>query len=564
MPYRFYEQVVLTSGSDEEDWPAPKPIDEDAIIAARRKRRAEIIAKYAKEEQPLLHKVLQPTAIGADSTIKPAIDTNVTTSQQLGSPSSPAGFSDANSPQSAGASDQNGKSEQEMSAADYVPQMDMTTTDEIAQNAAKSSAAGAHVCADAAHANPAKATAVKPKVKEYDMFASESEEEDDDDMFAGAPVDGKTEKSGAAKARVEGKVLGSSMQDSWDDPNGHYRVILGELLDGRYAVRTKLGEGVSGRVVRAVDTSTNTEYAIKITRTQDQMRKSSLAEMAWMRKLAEADPDDKRHILRLHGNFEHKGHLCIVLESLNIDLREVLRKFGRDTGLHMSAVRAYAQQMFLGLSLLAKCEIIHADLKPDNMLIAEEQRNLKIADFGSAIAVRDIQVTEELVSRYYRAPEIMLGIKGDPALDMWSVGCTLFELCTGKICFTGTDNNQMLRQIMESRGKIPVRMLKKAAYWQQHFDLDGAFLSKEFDKITQRAVVRKPNMSRTVAGRDIRSRVLASMNKTPSPAETAELNLFADLLDKCLTLDPIRRITPNDALKHEFITRVSAKIVKKV
>lgn len=56
--------------------------------------------------------------------------------------------------------------------------------------------------------------------------------------------------------------------------------------------------------------------------------------------------------------------------AVSINLREVLRKFGRDVGINLKAVRAYAQQMFLGLSLLRKCNILHADLKPDNVLVS--------------------------------------------------------------------------------------------------------------------------------------------------------------------------------------------------
>ena len=56
--------------------------------------------------------------------------------------------------------------------------------------------------------------------------------------------------------------------------------------------------------------------------------------------------------------------------AVSINLREVLKKFGRDVGINLKAVRAYAQQMFLGLSLLRKCNILHADLKPDNVLVS--------------------------------------------------------------------------------------------------------------------------------------------------------------------------------------------------
>lgn len=84
----------------------------------------------------------------------------------------------------------------------------------------------------------------------------------------------------------------------------------------------------------------------------------------------EADPDDKKHLIRLLRTFEHRGHLCLVFESLSMNLREVVKRYGKDVGLNLRAVRAYASQMFLALALMKKCELMHADLKPDNILVS--------------------------------------------------------------------------------------------------------------------------------------------------------------------------------------------------
>jgi serine/threonine-protein kinase PRP4 len=91
--------------------------------------------------------------------------------------------------------------------------------------------------------------------------------------------------------------------------------------------------------------------------------------MAILKKIMEADPDGRKHIIRLEGCFEHKGHLCLVFENLSLNLRDVLKRFGRDVGINLKAVRAYAQQIFVALSLLRKCNLLHADLKPDNILV---------------------------------------------------------------------------------------------------------------------------------------------------------------------------------------------------
>lgn len=106
-----------------------------------------------------------------------------------------------------------------------------------------------------------------------------------------------------------------------------------------------------------------------------------------------------------------------------MNLRDVLKRFGKDVGLNMRAVRAYAHQMFLALSLMRKCSLVHADIKPDNVLVSptssdaasgpkliiqvsENKATLKVCDFGSASDVADGDITPYLVSRFYRAPEI--------------------------------------------------------------------------------------------------------------------------------------------------------------
>jgi serine/threonine protein kinase len=109
---------------------------------------------------------------------------------------------------------------------------------------------------------------------------------------------------------------------------------------------------------------------------------------------------------------------------------------------------------------------------------------LKICDLGSASDASENEITPYLVSRFYRAPEIILGMPYDFAIDVWSVGCTLYELYTGKILFTGRTNNQMLRSIMDCRGKFTTKMLKRAQFAHIHFDEMANFRSVEQDKLT--------------------------------------------------------------------------------
>jgi len=87
--------------------------------------------------------------------------------------------------------------------------------------------------------------------------------------------------------------------------------------------------------------------------------------------------------------------------------------------------------------------------------VNDTHKRIKLCDFGSASTLQECEITPYLVSRFYRAPEIMLGLPYDYMIDMWSIGCVLYELYTGKILFQGKDNNDMLYQIQEVKGRFP-------------------------------------------------------------------------------------------------------------
>lgn len=177
------------------------------------------------------------------------------------------------------------------------------------------------------------------------------------------------------------------------------------------------------------------------------------------------------------------------MEPLSMNLREVLKKYGKNVGLHVKAVRSYTQQLLLALKLLKKTGILHADIKPDNILVNESSLVLKLCDFGSASTVTDNEITPYLVSRFYRAPEIILGLSYDYGIDMWSAGCTIYELYTGKILFSGKSNNQMLKYFMDLKGKIPNKLIRKGQFKENHFDQNCNFQSHEIDKVTERVSV---------------------------------------------------------------------------
>jgi serine/threonine-protein kinase PRP4 len=115
-------------------------------------------------------------------------------------------------------------------------------------------------------------------------------------------------------------------------------------------------------------------------------------------------------IVKYIEHFYHGKHLCIVIENLFLSLRDVLNKYGKDIGLNIRAVQVYARHMSLALRHLQKRGVIHADFKPDNILMTENKSHVKLCDFGTAFILHDSKVNAYNASRFYRAPEAILGL----------------------------------------------------------------------------------------------------------------------------------------------------------
>lgn len=484
--------------------------DEDAIIERRRKERQQLLAKFKNSE---------------DSSSNPQVthnDTNESSSNEIkeNEPST------SNTPlqDSSQGNDAVGSEVESTAGISPVPDKDVTNED---------------TCESAVM-----------KQIEVDIFA-----EEDIDMFA--EISKETNFSTATRDRpidpVTSAIHNPSLKENWDDAEGYYRVRIGEVLDERYTVFGYTGQGVFSNVVRARDSSNgNQEVAVKIIRSNEIMHKTGMKELEMLKKLNEADPEDRYHCLRLHRHFSHKSHLCLVFEPLSMNLREVLKKYGKDLGLHIKAVRSYAQQLFLSLRLLKKCSILHADIKPDNILVNESKLHLKLCDFGSASLASENEITPYLVSRFYRAPEIILGLSYDFAIDMWSVAVTLYELYTGKIMFPGSTNNSMLKHFMDLKGKMPHKLIRRSKFKEAHFDADCNFLQHEIDKITNKPkIIVHRNIT---PSRDLANELLSAGGETLQPELVKKVNQFKDLLDKALMLDPTKRLSISQALSHPFIT----------
>jgi len=180
---------------------------------------------------------------------------------------------------------------------------------------------------------------------------------------------------------------------------------------------------------------------------------------------------------------------------------------------------------------LAKHHIIHCDLKPENILLNDiSKSDITLIDFGSSCFDHE-KIFTYIQSRFYRAPEIILGISYGISIDMWSFGCILAELLTGYPLFPGENELDQLSCIMEIFGAPPEDLLKEATRKKYFFASNG-----------------KP-------------RIIENSNGLKRFPGTKKLEDFLpgahpdliDFLKKCLHWFPKDRMTPSSALQHDWI-----------
>ncbi|CAK9068384.1 Mitogen-activated protein kinase 13 (AtMPK13) (MAP kinase 13), partial [Durusdinium trenchii] len=214
----------------------------------------------------------------------------------------------------------------------------------------------------------------------------------------------------------------------------------------------KLGSGAYGEVYLCEDSRNGSQVAVKWIRnfTQDPLcGKRILREI---RLLAALRHENLLRLLDLPAvpdpDFDD---VYIVMPYLHLDLHRVIYSKMK---LSESHCQAFVCQILRGLKYLHSAGVAHRDLKPSNILVNKDCA-LRIADFGLARgrSNSDEELTDYVVTRWYRAPELMLLPCGYfEAVDLWSVGCIHFELMAREVLFPGKDHLDMLKRIAATLG----------------------------------------------------------------------------------------------------------------
>ncbi|KAM7263675.1 hypothetical protein ACFE04_001358 [Oxalis oulophora] len=217
---------------------------------------------------------------------------------------------------------------------------------------------------------------------------------------------------------------------------------------GEYLVGKQIGSGSFSVVWHARHRVEGHEVAIKeinMSRLNRKLQDSLMSEIFILKRI------NHPNIIRLHDIIEVPGKIHIVLDYCKGgDLSMYIQRHGK---VSEPIAKYFMQQLATGLKILRDNNVIHRDLKPQNLLLSSNDSNpiLKIADFGFARSLQPRGLAETLCgSPLYMAPEIMQLQKYDAKADLWSVGTILYQLLTGRTPFTGNNQIQLLQNIMKS------------------------------------------------------------------------------------------------------------------
>ncbi|KNC55627.1 CMGC/DYRK/DYRK2 protein kinase [Thecamonas trahens ATCC 50062] len=345
--------------------------------------------------------------------------------------------------------------------------------------------------------------------------------------------------------------------DSFDTPDGEYALSVHDHIAFRYEVLGMLSCGVTSQVVKVFDHKTHTTCGIKIIKNKRVFRHIALSEIGHLNAVARgrealtddtfdvaaalaaaphppdaapADTDIARAVLAVGADsigglirhFEFRGHLCMVFELMSSNLLNVVKVNRYSRNLTMLALQDMAIQVTSALALLHALQIVHCDLKPENILV----RNPAATDVKLA-GMRNTQMY--IQTRYYRAPEIVLGSTFTTAIDVWSLGCVLAEVYTGRPLFPARHESELLLLIRDILGDPPQSVLRAAT---------------RRELLVMGVSADDPQLQL----RDMRSFAPGRRHRPWLPRP-----LFVDFLSACLAWDPADRWPALALLSHPWL-----------
>lgn len=376
-------------------------------------------------------------------------------------------------------------------------------------------------------------------------------------------------KSSKNPRRVLTKPSKPKTNNGLDNSESDYILYVNDVLGGeeskKYMVLDILGHGTFGQVAKCQNLTNQEIVAIKVVKSKPAYLNQSLTEITILEHLnTKVDPNDCHHFLRLKDKFMHKNHLCLVFELLSSNIYELIKQ-NQFHGLSIRLVRVFTKQLLDSLAVLKDANLIHCDLKPENILLVSPDRpDLKIIDFGSACHERQTMYTY-IQSRFYRSPEVMLGLAYTSSIDMWSLGCIVAEVFLGLPLFPGTSEYNQLYRIIDMLGLPPHWMMeigKNTSTFMNRQEVGGRILysMKSIEQFNAQNQAHEEPGKQYFQYRKLEDIVMnyqfakKNMTKLMMDRELKERESLVHFLRGMLNINPLERWTPQQALMHPFIT----------
>lgn len=294
----------------------------------------------------------------------------------------------------------------------------------------------------------------------------------------------------------------------------------------KYEIAQKLGKGAYGIVWKAKDKKTQETVALK--KIFDAFQNATDAQRTFREIMFLQQMDGHENIVQLHNvlKADNDRDIYLIFEYMETDLHAVIRANILED-IHKQYIM---YQSFKALRYMHSALLVHRDMKPSNLLLNSECL-MKVADFGLARSlisnetcpdnIKEPVLTDYVATRWYRAPEILLGsTKYGEAVDMWSLGCIFGEMLCGKPVFPGTSTLNQLEKICE--------------------------------------IVGKPTQAETVAMKSPFAQTMLDSLQYPKEAKgwrgmfEAASEHAIDLLEKLMQFDPAKRMTAEVGLNHPY------------
>lgn len=320
----------------------------------------------------------------------------------------------------------------------------------------------------------------------------------------------------------------------------HHPFICGEY---KYRLNM-LGEGGYSMVYENTTHDNLTKVALKVSkfsfeRGLSQEEQSLIKEAKIIKRLNEATKAGNPHIIRLHANYRMPRIACLALElCTGGTLTEKLSK----GSFSLDRIQNMGKQLLSALSFLKKQNLMHADLRNNNIMFRDSiSDELVVLDFGLALNVGETLPKHTLTQRYFRSPEVYLKARPyTPAIDMWALGCLLYQMFTSDVLFPA---GYRLLHLSHTKvlGKYPADFVAKAKYKTKIEYVKSAI-------IKQQTSLKK----------------LITEHKSAKDCESKLISAFVDLLEKILVYEPEKRLTPDEALDHAFFKNESSKSLETI